>query len=54
VVRAKQKKYIPVVLSRDEIDSILEHLPYPYDLVVNSSMGVGFDFLNVCNCALAI
>ena len=41
VVRAKQRRYIPVVLSRDEIDSVLEHLPYPYDLVVRLLYGCG-------------
>jgi len=41
VVRAKRKKYIPVVLSREEIDRILEHLPYPYDLVVKLLYGCG-------------
>jgi hypothetical protein len=41
VVRAKQRKYIPVVLSREEIDSILEHLSYPYDLVVKLLYGCG-------------
>jgi hypothetical protein len=34
VVRAKRTRYIPVVLSRKEIDAILQHLSYPYDLVV--------------------
>jgi hypothetical protein len=34
VVRAKRGPYIPVVLSRDEIDQILKHLEPPYDLVV--------------------
>jgi hypothetical protein len=34
VVRAKRKPYIPVVLSRDEIETILSHLSTPYDLVV--------------------
>jgi len=41
VVRAKQRKYIPVVLSREEIDRILQHLPYPYDLVVKLLYGCG-------------
>lgn len=41
VVRAKQRRYIPVVLSRKEIDSILEHLSYPYDLVVKLLYGCG-------------
>ena len=34
VVRAKRKPYIPVVLSREEIEAVLRHLAPPYDLVV--------------------
>ncbi len=41
VVRAKQKPYIPVVLSRNEIDAIIETLKYPYDLVVKLLYGCG-------------
>jgi site-specific recombinase XerD len=33
-VRAKRKLYIPVVLSRDEIETILKQLAPPFDLVV--------------------
>jgi hypothetical protein len=35
VVRAKRKPYIPVVLSREEIDAILRHLASPYELLAN-------------------
>jgi len=35
VPRAKKSKYIPVVLSRQEVDAILRHLEYPFDIVVN-------------------
>ena len=41
IPRAKKSKYIPVVLSRREIDSILQHLEYPYDLVVKLLYGCG-------------
>jgi len=41
VPRAKKSKYIPVVLSRQEIDVILKHLEYPFDLVVNLLYGCG-------------
>ena len=41
VVRAKRKAYIPVVLSREEIDEILKHLEPPYDLVVKLLYGCG-------------
>jgi integrase len=41
VVRAKRKPYIPVVLSRDEIEAVLRHLPPPYDLVVKLLYGCG-------------
>ena len=47
VVRAKQKPYIPVVLSREEIDAILQHLEKPYDLVVRLLYGCG---LRVSEC----
>jgi len=33
VVRAKCRRYIPVVLSRDEVDQVIRWLDYPYDLV---------------------
>jgi integron integrase len=41
VVRAKRKPYVPVVLSREEIATILQHLPPPYDLVVKLLYGCG-------------
>jgi site-specific recombinase XerD len=41
VVRAKRKPYIPVVLSREEIDAILQHLEPPYNLVVKLLYGCG-------------
>lgn len=34
VVRAKRKRYIPVVLSREEIDSVIGCLEPPFDLVM--------------------
>ena len=49
-VRAKRSLYIPVVLSRDEIESILSQLSYPYDLVVKLLYGCGlrlFECLNL-------
>jgi integron integrase len=41
VVRAKRKPYIPVVMSREEIDLVLKHLEPPYDLVVKLLYGCG-------------
>jgi len=41
VVRAKQRKNIPVVLSREEIDHIIAGLNPPYDLVVKLLYGCG-------------
>ncbi len=35
VVRAKRKTYIPVVLSRDEIDRIIRNLKMPYRLIIS-------------------
>jgi len=41
VPRAKRKPYIPVVLSRPEIDTIVANLSHPYELVVNLLYGCG-------------
>ena len=41
VPRAKRSKYIPVVLSRREIDIILGHLEYPFDTVLSLLYGCG-------------
>ena len=41
VVRAKRKPYIPVVLSRPEIDRVIGKLRYPYSLVVKLLYGCG-------------
>ena len=41
VPRAKKSKYIPVVLSREEIDIVLSHLEYPFDTVVGLLYGCG-------------
>jgi integrase len=50
IVRAKRKPYIPVVLSRDEIDAVLSELTYLSDLVVKLLYGCGlrlFECLNL-------
>jgi site-specific recombinase XerD len=41
VVRAKRKPYIPVVLSRREVDLITGKLRYPYNLIVKLLYGCG-------------
>lgn len=41
VPRAKRSSYIPVVLTRQEIDAVLQHLKPPYDLVVKLLYGCG-------------
>src|SRR5271169_1243198 len=41
IPRAKQSRYVPVVLTRREIDSVLGHLEYPYSLVVKLLYGCG-------------
>ena len=48
-VRAKKKLYIPVVLSREEVDSIFENLAYPYDLVVKLLYGCGLRLFECMN-----
>ena len=40
-VRAKRKPYTPVVLSRQEIDMVLQHLSQPYGLIVKLLYGCG-------------
>uniref|UniRef100_A0A831U0X3 Integron integrase n=1 Tax=Geobacter metallireducens TaxID=28232 RepID=A0A831U0X3_GEOME len=41
VPRAKKSLYVPVVLSRAEIDAILAHLYHPYGLIVKLLFGCG-------------
>jgi len=41
VPRAKRKPYIPVVLSRKEIDAIVSNLAYPFDLIAKLLYGCG-------------
>ena len=41
VVRPKRKPYIPVVLSREEIDRVIDNLYYPYSLIVKLLYGCG-------------
>jgi integron integrase len=50
VVRAKRRPYVPVVLSREEIEEILSHLAPPFNLVVKLLYGCGlrlFEGLNL-------
>ncbi len=42
VVRAKRRPYIPVVLSRGEVDELLRRLSAPYDLVAKLQYGYRF------------
>ena len=49
VVRAKRKPYIPVVLSRAEIEAILQHLEPPYNLVVKLLYGCGLRLFECVN-----
>ncbi len=49
VVRAKSKKYIPVVLSRDEIDQIISKLRQPYSLIVKLLYGCGLRLFEALN-----
>ncbi len=41
IPRAKKSKYIPVVLSRKEIDAVLKHLEHPFGLAVKLLYGCG-------------
>jgi integrase len=41
VTRAKQKPYMPVVLSRNEIDIIISKLSHPFDIIIKLLYGCG-------------
>jgi integron integrase len=41
VVRAKRKTYIPIVLSREEVDRVIHYLPEPYNMVAQLLYGCG-------------
>jgi integron integrase len=41
VTRAKQKPYMPVVLSRNEIDIIMSKLSHPFDIILKLLYGCG-------------
>jgi len=41
VVRAKQTKYIPTVLTKPELDAVLGKLKYPWSLIVSMLYGCG-------------
>lgn len=47
VMRAKRKPYIPVVLSREEIDHIIGKLKMPYRLIISLMYGYG---LRISDC----
>jgi site-specific recombinase XerD len=46
-VRAKRKPYIPSVISRPEIDTVVKNLSYPYNLVVKILYGCGLRLLEL-------
>lgn len=41
IPRAKRSNYIPIVLSRQEIDSVIKHLRHPHALIVKLLYGCG-------------
>ena len=50
VVRAKRSNYIPVVLSREEVQAVISKLKHPHDLMVKLMYGCGlrlFECVNV-------
>ncbi len=48
IPRAKKSNYIPTVLSRQEIDAVLEHLVHPYKLVALLQYGCGLRISEGC------
>lgn len=49
IPRSKKSKYIPVVLSRKEIDEVVKFLAYPYNLVVKLLYGCGLRLFECVN-----
>lgn len=49
IPRAKRSRYIPVVLSRQEIDAVLNHLDYPYNLAIKLLYGCGLRLFECVN-----
>ncbi len=49
VVRAKQSKYIPVVLTREEVDRVIGQLKHPYKLMAQMLYGCGLRRFEVAN-----
>lgn len=49
VVRAKHRPYVPVVLSRKEVDTVLSHLEHPYKLVAQLLYGCGLRLFECMN-----
>lgn len=49
MVRAKRTKYIPVVLSREEVDTIITALPYPHSLIIQLMYGCGLRLFEALN-----
>ncbi len=47
IVRAKRKPYIPVVLSREEVDRVIDHMKYPHRLIISLMYGCG---LRISEC----
>jgi len=49
VVRAKRKPYIPVVLSREEVDKVISNLTDPYHLIIELLYGCGLSLSECLN-----
>ena len=49
IPRAKKSSYIPVVLSRQEIDTVLKHIDHPYSLAVKLLYGCGLRLFECVN-----
>ncbi|MBU0676607.1 MAG: integron integrase [Verrucomicrobia bacterium] len=49
VVRARRTKYIPVVLTREEVDIVIGHLDYPHKLAIQLMYGCGLRLFECVN-----
>jgi len=48
-VRARERRRLPVVLERDEVESVLRHLSYPYHLIAGLMYGAGLRLSEALN-----
>ena len=54
VVRARRTRYIPVVLTREEVVQVIQHLAYPFDLAAGLLYGCGLRLFECLNLRISV